>query len=188
MFLIIIISVIKIMFPFHLLVFLFHWNLYWCAYKLVLCSKLYSLVVSFFTSVYITKWQDFFPEKNLRYPPSFRARVVCCASIEVLQAYLAWRQQFCKCSPFGLKIHNVPRFCRTYNEVVHFVWYANTFFCWVGRQKVLIGIFQIHIFQVISVTWTIRASGSWLNVGRQTGKPTIFWRYGIVVFCIFWTC
>ncbi|XP_038883677.1 tRNA(His) guanylyltransferase 1-like isoform X1 [Benincasa hispida] len=61
-------------------------------------SKLYSLVVSFFTSVYITKWQEFFPQKNLRYPPSFRARVVCCASIEVLQAYLAWRQQFCHIS------------------------------------------------------------------------------------------
>ncbi|KGN48418.1 tRNA(His) guanylyltransferase 1 isoform X1 [Cucumis sativus] len=61
-------------------------------------SKLYSLVVSFFTSVYITKWQDVFPQKNLRYTPSFRARVVCCASIEVLQAYLAWRQQFCHIS------------------------------------------------------------------------------------------
>ncbi|XP_022950282.1 tRNA(His) guanylyltransferase 1-like [Cucurbita moschata] len=58
-------------------------------------SKLYSLVVSFFTSVYITKWQEVFPHKHLIFPPSFRARVVCCASIEVLQAYLAWRQQFC---------------------------------------------------------------------------------------------
>ncbi|KAL0542979.1 hypothetical protein IC582_018063 [Cucumis melo] len=61
-------------------------------------SKLYSLVVSFFTSVYITKWQDVFLQKNLRYAPSFRAHVVRCASIEVLQVYLAWRQQFCHIS------------------------------------------------------------------------------------------
>ncbi|KAL5751891.1 hypothetical protein ACOSP7_022066 [Xanthoceras sorbifolium] len=58
-------------------------------------SKILSLIVSFFTSVYVTKWKEFFPQKELRYPPSFHGRVICCASIEVLQAYLAWRQNDC---------------------------------------------------------------------------------------------
>lgn len=89
--------------PFHLLIFLFCQNLCWYPYKLASCSKLYSLIVSSFTSVYITKWQEFFPQKNLRYPPSFRAHVVCCATTVVLQAYLAWRQQFCKWLHFGVK-------------------------------------------------------------------------------------
>ncbi|RVW55106.1 tRNA(His) guanylyltransferase 1 [Vitis vinifera] len=58
-------------------------------------SKIVSLVVSFFTSIYTTKWKEFFPHKELRYPPSFRAWVICCASMEVLQTYLAWRQNDC---------------------------------------------------------------------------------------------
>ncbi|KAJ4715520.1 tRNA(His) guanylyltransferase [Melia azedarach] len=58
-------------------------------------SKILSLIVSFFTSVYVTKWNEFFPQKELRYPPSFRSRVISCASIKVLQAYLAWRQNDC---------------------------------------------------------------------------------------------
>ncbi|KAK7858863.1 trna(his) guanylyltransferase 1 [Quercus suber] len=58
-------------------------------------SKLLSLIVSFFSSVYVMKWKEFFPEKELKYPPSFHSRVICCASKEVLQAYLAWRQNDC---------------------------------------------------------------------------------------------
>ncbi|VFQ98172.1 unnamed protein product [Cuscuta campestris] len=58
-------------------------------------SKIYSIIVSFFTSVFVTKWKDFFPQMELKAPPSFQSRVVCCASIEVLQAYLAWRQNEC---------------------------------------------------------------------------------------------
>lgn len=58
-------------------------------------SKIVSLVVSFFTSIYTTKWKEFFPHKELRYPPSFCAWVICCASMEVLQTYLAWRQNDC---------------------------------------------------------------------------------------------
>ncbi|KAI3451063.1 hypothetical protein Pfo_007728 [Paulownia fortunei] len=55
-------------------------------------SKIHSLIVSFFTSVYVTNWKAFFPQKDLRYSPSFRSRVIFCASVEVLQAYLSWRQ------------------------------------------------------------------------------------------------
>ncbi|KAK6150521.1 hypothetical protein DH2020_015453 [Rehmannia glutinosa] len=58
-------------------------------------GKIHTLIVSFFTSVYIAKWKAFFPEKELRYAPSLRSRVICCASVEVLQAYLVWRQFEC---------------------------------------------------------------------------------------------
>ncbi|XP_073119038.1 tRNA(His) guanylyltransferase 2-like isoform X2 [Henckelia pumila] len=61
-------------------------------------SKILSLIVSFFTSVYVSKWKEVFPEKDLRYSPSFRGRVILCASVEVLQAYLAWRQNECHIS------------------------------------------------------------------------------------------
>ncbi|XP_073294193.1 tRNA(His) guanylyltransferase 1-like isoform X1 [Primulina huaijiensis] len=61
-------------------------------------SKILSLIASFFTSVYVTKWKEVFPEKDLSYSPSFRARVILCASVEVLQAYLAWRQNECHLS------------------------------------------------------------------------------------------
>ncbi|XP_051147981.1 tRNA(His) guanylyltransferase 1-like isoform X2 [Andrographis paniculata] len=44
---------------------------------------------------YVTKWKVFFPQKDLRYAPSFRSRVICCASMEVLQAYFVWRQYEC---------------------------------------------------------------------------------------------
>ncbi|XP_047954574.1 tRNA(His) guanylyltransferase 1-like isoform X2 [Salvia hispanica] len=58
-------------------------------------SKILSVIVSFFTSTYVTKWRELFPQKELKYAPSFRARVICCASMEVLQAYLLWRQGEC---------------------------------------------------------------------------------------------
>ncbi|EPS63729.1 hypothetical protein M569_11055, partial [Genlisea aurea] len=58
-------------------------------------SKINSLVVSFFTSVYITKWKTIFCQKELRCAPSFRSQVIYCASLDVLQAYLFWRQYEC---------------------------------------------------------------------------------------------
>ncbi|XP_033147610.1 uncharacterized protein LOC103867714 [Brassica rapa] len=58
-------------------------------------SKILSLVASFFAAVYVTKWKEFFPQRKLEYTPSFTSKVVSCASPEVLQAYLAWRQQDC---------------------------------------------------------------------------------------------
>ncbi|KAL0722086.1 hypothetical protein Bca4012_036685 [Brassica carinata] len=56
-------------------------------------SKNLSLVASFFAAVYVTKWKEFFPRRRLEYAPSFSSKVVICASAEVLQAYLEWRQQ-----------------------------------------------------------------------------------------------
>lgn len=60
------------------------------------CSKILSLIASFFSSTYATKWKEFFPQKELKCPPSFHARVISCASLEVLQVYLAWRQNACE--------------------------------------------------------------------------------------------
>ncbi|XP_057971566.1 tRNA(His) guanylyltransferase 1-like isoform X3 [Malania oleifera] len=58
-------------------------------------SKILSVIVSFFTSLYAIKWKEYFPGKELRYPPSFHSQVISCASMEVLQEYLAWRQNDC---------------------------------------------------------------------------------------------
>ncbi|KAK4764346.1 hypothetical protein SAY87_013784 [Trapa incisa] len=58
-------------------------------------SKILSLIASFFSSTYATKWKEFFPHKELKYPPSFHSRVISCASLEVLQVYLGWRQNAC---------------------------------------------------------------------------------------------
>lgn len=59
-------------------------------------SKILSLVASFFAAAYVTKWKQFFPQRKLEYAPSFTSKVVTCATPEVLQVYLAWRQQDCK--------------------------------------------------------------------------------------------
>ncbi|KAI7736042.1 hypothetical protein M8C21_011077 [Ambrosia artemisiifolia] len=58
-------------------------------------SKILSLIVSFFTSLYVAKWREFFPREEIRFTPSFKSRIICCPSVEVLQAYLAWRQREC---------------------------------------------------------------------------------------------
>ena len=62
----------------------------------LICSKILSLVASFFAAAYVTKWKEFFPQRKLEYAPSFTSKVVTCATPEVLQVYLAWRQQNCK--------------------------------------------------------------------------------------------
>ncbi|XAR73270.1 tRNA(His) guanylyltransferase [Bertholletia excelsa] len=58
-------------------------------------SKILSLITSFFTSVYVTKWKEYFPQMELKIPPSFQAHVISCPCVEVLQEYLAWRQNCC---------------------------------------------------------------------------------------------
>ncbi|KAJ0514997.1 putative tRNA(His) guanylyltransferase [Helianthus annuus] len=58
-------------------------------------SKILSLIVSFFTSLYVAKWNEFFPHAEMRFTPSFKSRIIGCPSMEVLQAYLAWRQREC---------------------------------------------------------------------------------------------
>ncbi|PKI31115.1 hypothetical protein CRG98_048499, partial [Punica granatum] len=58
-------------------------------------SQIVSAIVSFFSTMYAMKWKEFFPQKNLKYPPSFDGRAVCYPSEEILQDYLAWRQVDC---------------------------------------------------------------------------------------------
>ncbi|XP_010268602.1 PREDICTED: tRNA(His) guanylyltransferase 1-like [Nelumbo nucifera] len=58
-------------------------------------SKLVSVSVSFFSAVYVMKWKEFFPEKALKYPPSFDGQVFCCPSVKILKDYLMWRQADC---------------------------------------------------------------------------------------------
>ncbi|KAI3867895.1 hypothetical protein MKX03_021302 [Papaver bracteatum] len=58
-------------------------------------SKIVSITVSFFTSVYVMKWKDFFPDKDLKSIPSFDARTVCYPSTKIVRDYLAWRQVDC---------------------------------------------------------------------------------------------
>ncbi|PON85652.1 tRNAHis guanylyltransferase Thg [Trema orientale] len=85
-------------------------------------SKIQSLIVSFFTSVYVIKWKEFFPRKELRYPPSFRARLICCASIEVLQAYLSWRQNDCHMNnQHATCLHELVKHGKTEKEAYEFL-------------------------------------------------------------------
>lgn len=58
-------------------------------------SKILSLCVSYFTSIYVMKWKDFFPNKELREPPYFDGRAVCYPNLKTIRDYLAWRQVDC---------------------------------------------------------------------------------------------
>ncbi|XP_044975582.1 tRNA(His) guanylyltransferase 2-like isoform X2 [Hordeum vulgare subsp. vulgare] len=58
-------------------------------------SKILSLCVSYFTSMYVMKWKDFFPNKDLKEPPYFDGRVVCYPNMKTIHDYLAWRQVDC---------------------------------------------------------------------------------------------
>ncbi|KAJ8669845.1 hypothetical protein QAD02_001104 [Eretmocerus hayati] len=55
-------------------------------------SKLMSNVNSLFASSYVYHWPQYLKNKELRYPPSFDARVVLYPTDKNLRDYLAWRQ------------------------------------------------------------------------------------------------
>lgn len=55
-------------------------------------SKILSYVTSIFTSGYLFHWNKWFPDKSLRYPPSFDGRIIMYPSDENLKDYLKWRQ------------------------------------------------------------------------------------------------
>ncbi|EXC28017.1 putative tRNA(His) guanylyltransferase [Morus notabilis] len=58
-------------------------------------SDIVTTVASFFASMYVINWQEFFQQKELKYLPSFDGRAVCYPSSEILRDYLAWRQVDC---------------------------------------------------------------------------------------------
>ncbi|KAK8963579.1 tRNA(His) guanylyltransferase 1 [Platanthera guangdongensis] len=58
-------------------------------------SKILSLCVSYFTSMYVIKWKDFFPQKDLKKPPCFDGRIVLYPRVKMVRDYLCWRQVDC---------------------------------------------------------------------------------------------
>lgn len=65
-------------------------------FHILKCSKIISAIASFFSSTYVMQWGDFFPRKELKYPPSFDGRAVCYPTYNILLDYLAWRQVDCE--------------------------------------------------------------------------------------------
>lgn len=55
-------------------------------------AKIMSNVNSLFTSSYVFNWSKWFPNKPLKYPPSFDARIILYPSDQNLKDYLSWRQ------------------------------------------------------------------------------------------------
>eukprot|EP00092_Neocalanus_flemingeri_P019039 GFUD01020627.1.p1 GENE.GFUD01020627.1~~GFUD01020627.1.p1 ORF type:complete len:261 (-),score=61.04 GFUD01020627.1:14-796(-) len=58
-------------------------------------SKIVSNISSLFASSYVFYWKDFFPEKDLIYPPAFDGRAVLYPTVKNLRDYLSWRQADC---------------------------------------------------------------------------------------------
>jgi len=58
-------------------------------------SKIVTNVCSLFASSYVFHWKDFFPEKDLKYPPAFDGRAVLYPTDKNMRDYLSWRQADC---------------------------------------------------------------------------------------------
>ncbi|CAG7824274.1 unnamed protein product, partial [Allacma fusca] len=58
-------------------------------------AKIVTTVVSQFSSAFAYYWREFFPETELRYPPSFDCRMVLYPTDQNLRDYLCWRQADC---------------------------------------------------------------------------------------------
>jgi len=55
-------------------------------------AKILTAVVSQFTASYAFRWNDYFPETPLAYPPTFDARLTLYPSKQEVRDYFAWRQ------------------------------------------------------------------------------------------------
>lgn len=55
-------------------------------------SKITTHIVSLFTSAYVFNWPKFFPETQLKVPPSFDGRMVVYPNETVVRDYFSWRQ------------------------------------------------------------------------------------------------
>ncbi|RHZ45613.1 hypothetical protein Glove_668g6 [Diversispora epigaea] len=58
-------------------------------------TKIVSTIVSLFTSNYVFYWKNYFPQKELLYPPSFDGRAVLYPADNNFRDYLSWRQVDC---------------------------------------------------------------------------------------------
>ncbi|THH33230.1 hypothetical protein EUX98_g999 [Antrodiella citrinella] len=55
-------------------------------------AKILSMIASTFTSSYVFHWSDHLPEIQLKYPPTFDARVIVYPSAQEIRDYFSWRQ------------------------------------------------------------------------------------------------
>ncbi|KAH7884810.1 Thg1 C terminal domain-containing protein [Phlebopus sp. FC_14] len=55
-------------------------------------AKILTTLTSYFTSCYVFRWSQYFPNTPLRYPPSFDGRIVVYPDERVVRDYFAWRQ------------------------------------------------------------------------------------------------
>ncbi|CAE6410190.1 unnamed protein product [Rhizoctonia solani] len=55
-------------------------------------SKIVSMLTSLFTSAYVFHWKTYFPDTELKYPPSFDGRVVVYPGKQEIRDYFSWRQ------------------------------------------------------------------------------------------------
>jgi tRNA(His) guanylyltransferase len=58
-------------------------------------SKLISTCASLFTAAYIFRWSEHFPDKKMKYAPSFDARAVLYPTAQNVRDYFSWRQADC---------------------------------------------------------------------------------------------
>ncbi|XP_023244464.1 probable tRNA(His) guanylyltransferase [Centruroides sculpturatus] len=58
-------------------------------------SKLVTNVCSLFSSSFVYYWREFFPDIEMKYPPSFDGRVVLYPTDKNLRDYFSWRQADC---------------------------------------------------------------------------------------------
>ncbi|CAE7205666.1 unnamed protein product [Rhizoctonia solani] len=55
-------------------------------------SKILSMLTSLFTSAYVFNWRTYFPDTELKYPPSFDGRVIVYPGKQEIRDYFSWRQ------------------------------------------------------------------------------------------------
>ncbi|KAG9292887.1 hypothetical protein G9A89_016249 [Geosiphon pyriformis] len=58
-------------------------------------SKILTTIVSLFSSNYVYHWKSYFPNQELKYPPSFDGRIILYPADQNLKDYLSWRQADC---------------------------------------------------------------------------------------------
>jgi len=74
--------------------------------------KIVTAFVSLFTSFYMFHWKEFFPQKELKYPPSFDGRAILYPDVKNVRDYFAWRQADCIFDPtFGVLIQAISITC-----------------------------------------------------------------------------
>ncbi|KAJ7625024.1 Thg1 C terminal domain-containing protein [Mycena polygramma] len=55
-------------------------------------SKIVSTLTSLFTSSYVFRWATYFPNRPLKYPPSFDGRLILYPGSREIRDYFSWRQ------------------------------------------------------------------------------------------------